>query len=561
MAIVRRASPLVVAAAVACFPGNLACTQVLGLDDLHARASAGATLGEGGACTSNAQCIDNSGNPAFCVSGNCVSLDTQLCLPQVWPKSIDIAKDDVELIAAFIPLNAGSALAEPYALAYQLALEELAKAGGIPGALREPRRQVAMIFCASEEEDNRVDDAKRHVAEDLRVPAVIAGFDDLGLEAWLDDHAVKNNIFTLNPSAATDALKIKNTQRLLWNLLGTAEDVAVAYRPLLVHTEKYVRNRHHSAADAPVNVALLSTDTATELSVAEVLRNGPIDHATVTGKKDPEKALVFNQLSTAENGKNGNFLYIPVNALEKVNGPEKGTPPDYGDIKKQLTAFRPDVVIAMTRDEIVKIVEDYEGAISDPAALPIWLLSYRNAHPEGLLDYLRTDFDQKRERFLGVQYAGASQPEQRDAWLGRMKDAYQGVDEASYSAVENFYDAVYWLAYGLAGAGAGAPTAGKSIGEGVRTLLAGTPIYAGPPDTVTTAFHLISDNANTAYVGALGPPDISEKFGTWNSVGGVYCYVQDDKGSIAPRYDVLRYNGSTGELDGMFDCFVTPGAF
>jgi hypothetical protein len=62
-------------------------------------------------------------------------------------------------------------------------------------------------------------------------------------------------------------------------------------------------------------------------------------------------------------------------------------------------------------------------------------------------------------------------------------------------------------------------------------------------------------------VGALGPPDISEKFGTWNSVGGVYCYVSDSDGSIAPKYDVLRYNGSTGELDGLLDCFPTPGPF
>jgi hypothetical protein len=556
MAIVRRAPSLLMPAAVAGLLGDLACNQLLGLDDWHARAGdAGATPGEGGggrACTSNAHCIDpKSGNAAFCVTGNCVNLDLEHCLPQVLPTSIDVGNDDVALIAAFIPLKGSSPLAAPNALAFNLALEELAKADGIPG---EKRRQVAMILCGSE--DDLVEEAKRHVAEDLRVPFVIAGFDELGLTDWLENYAVDRQIFTLNPGVSTDALKLKNTERLLWNLLGTPEGVALAYRPLLVRTENYVRNKRPSALrDAPVKVALLSTDTATEQSVAEVLQNGPIDHTT--GEKDLGKALEFNGRSTAENGKNGDFLFIQVDAIEK------GETPNYSGIQAQLSAFRPDVVIALTRDEIVKIVEDYEGPNPgiDPATRPTWLLSYRNAHPQGLLAYLWTDFKQKRERFLGVQYAGASKPEQREAWLARMKAKYPDVPESSYSAVENFYDAVYWLAYGLAAAGPGAPTTGRSIREGVRTLLAGPSIYAGPVDTITAAFWRISLEPETTYVGALGPPDISEKFGTWNSVGGVYCYVQNDDGLIAPRYDVLRYNGSKGELDGVLDCFPTTGTF
>ncbi len=549
MALVRRAPSLLMAAAITSLFGHLGCVQVLGLDDWRARAGdAGVTPGAGGggpACTSNAQCMDPKlGNLAFCVTGNCVELDQQVCLPQVFPKSIDVRNADVALIAAFIPLKGSSPLAAPNALAYNLALEELANAGGISG---EQRRQVGMILCGSEED---FVGAKRHVAEDLRVPAVIAGFDELGLQAWLEDYAVKRQIFTLNPGVSTDALKIKNTERLLWSLLGTPEDVALAYRPLLVHTEAYARKRR---AIGSLKVALLSTDTATEQSVAEVLQHGPIDHTT--GEKDLGKALSFNGLSTAGNG--DDFLFIQVDALEK------GETPNYPQIQKQLTDFRPDVVIALTREEIVKIARDYEGAISviDPAALPIWLLSYRNARSQDLLAFLGTNFKQKRERFLGVQYAGASRPEQREAWLARMKAKYPDVPESSYSAVENFYDAVYWLAYGLAAAGPGAPPTGESIREGVRTLLTGPSIYAGPVDRIIEAFLRISLEPETTYVGALGPPDISEKFGTWNSVGGVYCYVQNDDGSIAPRYDVLRYNGSTHELDGVLDCFPTDGVF
>jgi hypothetical protein len=387
---------------------------------------------------------------------------------------------------------------------------------------------------------------------------VIAGFDDNGLIDWLEHPEVKGKIFTLNPGVATDELKTKNTGQLLWNLLGTPEDVALAYRPLLVRIEDYVRNRRASARDAPVKVALLSTRTDTEQSVAEVLQNGPFDHESGGGpERDSSKALVFNGLSTDDNAENGDFLYISFDATENETGP------DYYEIQRQLTDFRPDVVIALTREEVATIVDNYEGPNSgiDPAERPIWLLSYRNARARGLLEYLGTDFGEKQKRFLGVQYAGASDPAQRSAWLKRMNAKYYPeISESTYSAVENFYDAVYWLAYGFASAGPGAPATGQSIGDGVRNLLEGPAIYAGPRATITGAFNLINTVSETTYVGALGPPDIALKWGIWNSVGGVYCYV-DDKGSIAPRYDVLRYDRATLELEGTFDCFVTPGTF
>lgn len=80
----------------------------------------------------------------------------------------------------------------------------------------------------------------------------------------------------------------------------------------------------------------------------------------------------------------------------------------------------------------------------------------------------------------------------------------------------------YWLAYGLFAAGPGA---------------------------------LSTSSAGVTFVGALGPPDIDPATGTWQSVGAVYCYPPA-VGSIAPSYDVLRYNRSTGNLDGDFSCFV-----
>lgn len=600
MSIFRRARPFLLAAAVAGLLGDLGCVaQILGLDDLHAGAqNAAATSAEtspeggtGTACTSNAQCIASAtGNLAFCVTpngashGNCVNLDRNLCYPYVYPPppSTDMS-GAVALIAAFIPLYGGAApLTQPPALAYELALDELNLAGGIPpSAPGDPLRQVAMIFCASDDvavmgadggTSTYVDEAMRHVAEDLQVPAVIAGFDDNTLARWIDTYGAKGTawatdggapqIFTLNPGVSTNALKYADTGQLLWNLLGTPEDVALAYRPLLLRTETYVRNRRPSAAqNDPVKVALLVTDTDVETLVADTLLNGAYDFTTLS--YDPTKALEFNDASTEANADAGDFLLVSNISNET---------PDYSGIENSLMAFRPDVIIALTLDEVAQIVTDYEGTITDQGALPIWLLSYRNADVPGLLDYLGEigdagvgqTFGDKQERFFGVQYAGTLNTQQYDAWLERMTAAYSnsGIAESQYSAVENFYDAVYWLAYGLAAAGPGAPTSGGSIGDGVRALLTGPEITPGTVDEVQGAFNAIYYDTNTTYVGALGPPDISEKFGTWNSVGGVYCYNQNFDGSVAPQYDVFRYDSATGELDDENSfCFISNPSF
>lgn len=524
--------------------GVFACAPLIGLDDLHERAvgTTPADAGDGGAttCTSNAQCMDEAGaKPALCVSNRCVPIDTQVCYPQLLPSNDRLRNDNAVVFAAFVPLNGGAPLASSAGLAYALAVNEIDEAGGI---LVEPRRDVVMLFCKSEPAD--VEAAVRHVTRDLHVPAMLASFGSAETTRFVDDYARPAKVFTMNPNITAEGQKYRDVDRLVWNLLGPPEDVALAYRPLVARTEAFLRSPSRPFdAGAPLKVVLAATDTSLEQSLQTVIEVGPIDHDDPKGGRLGDKAIAFNDASVAGNA--GNFVAVAIPATET------GGNPDYEKLAGDIATARPDVVLLITQIEAETIIPRVEAKLTALGApLPMWLLAPRNARfvQDILADGGSASFDEKRRRFVGIQYAGALDTTERDAWLTRMRVAYPDTDPAVYAATENFYDAVYWLAYGLGAAGPGAPANGESIRDGVRRLVSGSRVvHPGSKDSIAEAFRQIG-LGEVEFVGALGAPDIDTAFGTWNSVGSVYCYRRDGVGAISPDYDVYRYDRDGGAL-------------
>jgi hypothetical protein len=514
------------------------------------------TGADGGAqCSTNAECIDRaSGAPAICdrVSHTCARVDMNgVCLPQILPSTAELRNDNVALFAAFVPVVGAAPLAQPIALSYALALKEIQKAGGLPGGTGGPRRPVAMVLCGSE--PDIVEQGVRHVVQDLHVPGLVSLFSQADMARFVQDITVPAGIFTVNPDVTTEALKYTDVKQLVWHMLGTPEDVALAYRPLMTRSEKYALTRRGDAG--PIKVALVSTTSSTDTSIASVIRQGPIIRSgDAGGSRDLSKAIAFNGGKSADaNGANFKFVQLPAVEL--------GGQPNFAQTVDELAAFRPDVVIAITAEEVNSLALPLEQKLRTDAPtkpLPVWLLSPRNARKSAVLAYLASDqlevSNDKRKRFLGIQYAGAAEAAEKNAWLERMKLEYPAADPASYSASENYYDAVYWLAYGLYAAGPGAATNGTSLKEGIRKLLTGPRVHPGSTDSIAEAFRLMSIE-ETMFTGALGPPDIDKEYGAWRSVGSVYCYTPSGS-SVAPKYDVLRYDRNTGALGGTFDCFI-----
>lgn len=581
--------------------GLLACAQLIGLDDTQNRSAVTGTTNDAkdageagpspdpvadtgtdanGPCTSNKECTARVGSLALCVGTtqkSCVKVRDDLCYPVLFPNRIE--SDNLLVIPAFIPRKATlSAGTEPAALAMSLAASEFTS--GIPFS---PRLDVAVLLCSSDEHGA---DPVKHVVNDLKVPAIIAGgFLPSDLTNYVHDITSKAGVFVLNASSAPEALKYEqdlNAKLLFWSLLGTSEDVALAYRPLVAQlsTSTYVQDKLTARGAGPdVKIALVYTETPGETSGATVVELGAFGDDNKS--RDIGKAIAVNGTSPIDAGST-----LPLDAGSKFFYRDHFKTSEQTDnytvpkaVADNLITYRPDIVVALTSGEIGPLAEAVDVGIfnasgNDLNSLPMWVLGQRNAHPDDFLDYLAAKdhrgppgepTNARRKRFLGIQYAGTP-PDNREqyvAWLKRMDSVYRGSDnqarDVDYSATENYYDAVYWIAFGLFAGKTNDVNLpyGEAIGHGVRALLRGTPTKPGAPDDLygpagSFTLLLTAKDAGT-YIGALGPPDINERFGSWNSVGGTYCYLDDTSGTSAPNrpkilYDVQRYNPADGGL-------------
>ncbi len=505
-----------------------------------------------GECTTNAECMERAfGEPVVCDKAlrQCVPLKRGAVCPFVYPTE-EVKNDSVVLFGAFMPLRGQAPLSGAVALDYQLALNELQKAGGLPGGTGEPRRPMAAIFCDSSPAAS--EEGVQHLVQTLRVGALSGLFTETDTTRFVQDYTVPAGVFLLNPQTMPETLRNIDVNDLVLHLLGTPREVARAYRPLFARAERLVRSKLRMRAAQPdagaspernLRVALITSESPSELAMDSVVQ-------------DPQLGIVVNGVSASTSATAGDLRRFSIPSLDfEATG--------FGSTLDQVAVHRPDIVILLTDNSglLIPPLEDLLTANAPGAPLPFYLLSSRNGI--GFLDYLGSDRNEstltKRQRFVGVQYAASAEPAPRDAWLSRMRDAYPQISRSSYAATENFYDATYWLAFGLYAAGSGAPPTGASFQRGVRKLLGGPRIFAGDPRTLSESFlALANSDAGVTFVGAQGPPSIDPSTAAWRSVGGVYCYHQPGISEpLAPTYDVLRYNPLTGELDGDFPCFFS----
>lgn len=531
-----------------------ACAPILGLDDLRERVVAADSGGEdadavaadaGRPCNRHAECVSSTGgNPALCAANQCVEIDPQLCLQQVRPFN-DILKESdgvpVIAVAAFMRFGAESPLQSGAGLAYDLALQEIEAAGGIKGL--KPYR-LAMLICDSD--PAKVGRSIDHVVGELKVPAILAAFGSGQLAELVPNNVAKAGVFTMNPSFTTDVLNFTQTNGLVWNLLGTAEDVALAYR----HVFQELKRQKFQDENVPLKVALVATDGSLDKPMADVVQRGPrIRSADAGAAFDSTKAIDMAGVAPVNSP---DFERLDIESIE--NSTEKAK---LVAAKQKLIDSNPDVIIAITANELDAFVADVDAALvaKNPgnAKKPLWILGPSNGAtqvagnktPLGVyLSPNEADASAaRRKRFLGVQYAGALDKTERTLWEGRMIKKYEDA-AAGALASENFYDAIYWLAYGIAAAGPNQPLGGKAFSVGVRNLVGGpTKVVTGEGDTIRQSFLDINLLDPVTFVGALGPPDINVAAGTWNSVGAVYCYFPQSKDAV-PSYDQRRFSAS-----------------
>lgn len=494
-------------------------------------------------CSSNAECTaKNGGERSLCVrpERRCVSPTLLGVCPFVLPTPTnEIVSEDAVVFGIFTPVQGAAPLTDRKALAYNLALNELHLAGGLRiGGKRTP---FAAVVCDSD--PKFAEQGLNHLVDTLHVPAIVSLFSQDEATRF-SDKLTSAAVFTVNPFDATEALIGADTRRLFWNLLGTPEDVALAYKPLIKRAENYVRNTLLAPSPPPsLRVAVVTATSASEKAMSVVIR-------------DRDKGILVNDVPFLDN-EPANQLSYSVTSIDE-------NPMDYTADAKAIAAFKPHIVILLTGGEEGQLVPVIDAELKKVGEkYPFYVLGPKGVATPALNQYLGNSEVEssaaKRKRLVGVWYANATDLTQQDAFVQRMKDAWKGLDAGSgfFESTVNSYDAIYWVAFSTAAAGPGRAT-GLELAAGARKLISGpTKVYPGPVQTITKSALDIGNSPNgVTFVGALGPPDIDLTTGTWRRGGSVYCPVELSPGSIDFRYDVLRYDRSDGQLKGDFNCFV-----
>lgn len=494
--------------------------------------------GEAGAtpsgCRTNAECVEaGAGEPYRCHSdGSCVRLKTNEC-PLVYGSFED---PHAIYVGSFAPLPNGAPHTSAVVYAERLALDEFNRDGGLPGPDGE-RHPIVMVVCDNESSSS-VMAGMTHLADQVEVPGVLSMLLPADMQAVFTNFK-QHGIFYLNPVGATRAVVRLPDDDLVWNILGQPSDLAPVYVELVRLLEIRLRTQRALADSDRIRVALVTTTDAFNSELAAyVAEDLEINGGPATTDEEHYRAFTVT-----------------------LDDPEPDqTAAAVGDAVRE---FKPDIVISTAGEPFTKsqgVFERIEAnwlmTYDDQTPRPFHVLSPFNAGDLDRLKALLTGLINPggeptdalaNERVLGIEAAGALDPTLQNQYASRLLAAYRGATTDS----GNYYDAFYYLAYAMYGAGAGPNLTGSDILGGMNSLLTGPSHDIGPP--IQDVLDAI-DRSSIELIGTLGPPDFDLDGGIRIDAGSVFC-IERSGNLLNKSPDALRYNRTSRELEGSFPCF------
>jgi hypothetical protein len=533
-----------------------ACNTVLGVDEPKPRPAAGddgaagavsdGSRGDGSGgspeCTSHAQCLDKTGefDPSACIDGSCVKLLTESCpllLPAAdrgWVDSLRSSNAEPIIFGAFVSMQQTTygIQARNFDLAFT---EVMNAAGGIPSSGGKKRALLALVCQNHYETEDALDAAVDHLIGDLRVPGILPTLETHDLLHAFERSGAENHVLFMSPLGSEQALLDATSDGLIWTMLPGAAAMAPTYSALLDLSVEHLRTTGALGKDEPVRVALVR---ASDYVATDEMASAITDQIRFNGKSAADNAPEY-------------FKSVSVPSVVLAN-----TTPDYSTAMQALIDFAPQIVISSATDEFYEyFMPALEYALEDHP--PMYLLSPFNTYinsqtsPIGLCDPTTDDTcHDARTRVVGINYAGAADQTNYDAYQARFDAAYTGYPRSI--GYENYYDAAYYLIYSAAAA-SGTPLRGDDLKIGMRRLLNGRAFNVGPGD-LADAYRELGIAGNTITLnGAMGPPDFDARTGARSTPGTVWCLDEH----LTVRTDVLRLDAD-GHLAGDFPCFTFP---
>ena len=499
---------------------------------------AGATPA-GPECTTHKDCFtlypdDSKANPRACVEGTCVPLLSPDC-PAVLPLSDNgtwnlLKSTNAIILGAYAPISGGTL--DTIANNYDLAVTELSTTTRGVFAGSTQRRQIVVVVCNDiyATQDALLPPSK-HLMEELKVPGVVSAL-LLQDQAYVWENVAQDNgVFMMMPLESDQELIDAQDDGLIWHMLSGANKLDVSYQPLLDMTVQHLK-------------ALSVLGASESLKVAHVKAN---DQASLQDTANYLEAnLQFNAQSTSANLNAG--FYKPIQVTSSISAPTDVQT----DAINAIVAFAPHVVIGTTASEMLKYiipgVESGWGTANPGKSRPFYLLgtgAYNDPAMNAMINNAPNHSGEKPlyQRILGINWPAAADQtvyqDYRNRWI-----AANGAPQDGY---ENFYDAMYYLMYGVAAARA--PLTGAQIAAGMLRIDAiGSKIPqvdVGPSDDMVTYVNRLSSDTSSKIelIGAGGPPNW-DVYGGRNDPGSVWCV--NTVGVFQP--DQLRYDPDTSTL-------------
>jgi hypothetical protein len=307
--------------------------------------------------------------------------------------------------------------------------------------------------------------------------------------------------------------------------LGEWRNLAHSYVELTKRAEDFQKLR---SGDSEVRVALIKGSQPAHLDVANVLVSDDVDH------------LEFNGKPALDDANDNNFLPL-------------GDSTSAADMIIALGEFKPHIVVLTGGMEFVNnVMLGLEGNWMDEAEVdgqvrPFYVLSPEIAAYSSLPNATlkQVPYADIIQRSAGINFAGYE-----DRTLYKM---YRANFQTLYGAAafieehENFYDAMYYLAYAVAAAGTPAGLDGDDLALGMKRITARgeTSFNVGPNDIGKTLIALQQGDVNIK--GTMGPSNFFPGTGIRELDGSVWCMKPE--GAL---YNVLRIDPETRELTGDF---------
>jgi hypothetical protein len=541
-----------------------------GTSDMSTAGTAG-TAGTGGGavaeCEVHKDCFelypdDSEENPRACVEGTCVPLKSPDC-PIVLPVSDNPDPDDPSkpswnalkstnaiVLGAFSPAL-GTTL-DTYGRNYDLPVTELADTtGGVKVGTSQPHQIVVVVCNMIYDTQDKLLAPARHLMEELKVPGVASTLYLQDQRYVWDNVARDNGVFMMMPLYSDQALIDEEDDSLIWHMLSGANALSVSYQPLLNMTVDHLRALGALGADEVVKVAHVKA------------RDEPFLQDTAAYL---EENLQLNGKPITENGSS----YKPIQVTSTYKAPADKQEAAI----ESVLASAPHIVIGTTVSEIIKFIipgveKDWDTR-NPGRARPFYLLGALDYNDPGMGVLINGDTSitngQKPlyQRILGMNWPAAADQRIYNAYQQRWEAVY-GAPQGGY---ENFYDAMYYLLYGVAAARIPIKY-GSQIAAGLlRVTQHGSKIpqvAVGPSDDMVKALTELSRDSSSKYelIGAMGPPSWDPN-GARTDAASVWCV--NPVGTYQP--DQLRYDASDSSLqpsdatliDSDIKCFTFPEA-